>query len=61
MLQGNQGDIRKSTWHSSYNQIFEIRKKNVFWYGLGECVYQISGLYIFPLCQGGMTQTDISE
>ena len=36
---------------------FEKNKKSVFRYGLGECVYQISGLYLFSLWPKGAVQT----
>ena len=36
---------------------FEKIKKNVFRYGLGKCVYQISGLYLFSLWTKGAVQT----
>ena len=39
----------------SLGQIFP-KKKHVFRYGLGECVYQISGLYRFSFGQDKTTE-----
>ena len=38
---------------------FEKNKIPVFRYGLGECVYRISGLYLFSLWPNGAVQTNI--
>ena len=40
------------------DRFFEKNKKPVFRYGLGECVYQISGLYRFSLWPKGVAKTD---
>ena len=37
---------------------FEKTKKTVFRYALGECGYQISGLYLFSLWPKGVVQTN---
>ena len=43
---------RKSTWHCSFSRLEALRVKKqetCFRYGLGECVYQFSGLYLISL------------
>ena len=37
---------------------FFQKKKHIFRYGLGECVYRISGLYLFSMGPKGAVQTD---
>ena len=62
VLQGNKGDMLKSTRHDSFSMLgclrpfgnFFKKKKNqetVFRFGLGECVYQISGMNLFMFGQ----------
>ena len=46
----------KPTWPGSFSRLEALRvtfsknKKPVFRYGLGQCVYRISGLYVFFCC-----------
>ena len=40
-----------------YGHFFEKKKKSIFSYGLGECVYQISGLHRFSFGQGTRDET----
>ena len=43
--------------HLSSGSLFP-KKKQFFIFGLGECVYQISGLYLFSVGPKGAVQTD---
>ena len=39
-----------------WDRFFQKKKKHIFRYGLGECVYQISGLYRFSFGQDKPTE-----
>ena len=53
--QGNRGDMQKIHVTKQFSEAsdpqghFFEKRKTVFLYGLGECVYQISGLYRLSL------------
>ena len=62
--QGNRGDVRKIyvTRHfleTSGPRGHFFEKKPAFRYGLEECVYQISGLYLFSLYPKDPVQTNV--
>ena len=62
-IKGNRGDMRKIYGTQQFSRLaalrvtFSKKQKPVFRYGLGERVYQISGLYLFSLWLKGAVQT----
>ena len=57
---GNRGDMQKYTRGGDFSRLTfsKKRKKSDFRYGLGEHVYQISGLFLFSLWPKAAVQTD---
>ena len=49
--------VTRQFFEASNLQAFS-KKKPIFRYGLGECVCQISGLYLFFGCSRGVTESD---